>query len=664
MKRIQIKFLIIFTLILSTTNLVLAQDTVLKSFSAPKTTLTNFSTDNKIQNTVKINQKNNDLNIINTSNSSGNCEPAAPPAPIFPIIATQPPTGYISKESTYKINSIDPTAATSANSYYPGLRGSNQLVIYTPQYGIKTGTNEFGSEAIVSGNTVIDENGADSLIPRDGFVISGHGRAKKWINENISIGSKIMVDTENNIVKSFLTPDSFIFAAKDKIKQANSIMEYYRGIDILYDDKDSSAYILKSKELLRKAERNPDDAQVYISEAMENANQAIKNAIPYRADELKGVWIRPTETTPEDIIRTINRLEDIGINTVFLETYFHGKTIYPSEVLYRYKVSNQREEFAGFDPLRVWVDECHKRNIKINIWFETFYVGNQSPNGNPKNILNVYPEWANTTKAGYASTTPVASLSEHNGYFIDPANPQVQNYLKEIITEIITNYCPDGINLDYIRYPQSLAPKFSNYDMSNWGYTAYARNEFKTQYCVDPIDVKYGTEMWDFWAKYRQNKVTDFVSDVRKITCANNIMLTTVIFPDRQKSLDTKMQDWKTWSLNNFVDGFTPLILTSDNTTASSMISDIKNNSSIRTKVYPGLFVTFMGGSFDDLLMQIQESRQQNANGSIIFDYAHLGQKYIDALKVRVYNPDSVQQVQQNYYQYSPKKKKKRFMFN
>lgn len=633
-------------------------DAVLKTFNPPaKATTTTISTTK-----AKLPQaKQPALNQQNIPVNNTTVQPT--PQPIIPLCATTPPPELVYKEASREINNIDPSVVTSANSYFPGLRGNNQLIIYTPQYGIRTGTNEFGTEAIVYENTVVQLNGADSLIPQNGFVISGHGHAKKWINENISIGSKILIDQENKKIKTFLTPESFIFAAKEKIKEANSLMEHYRAIDILYDDKKASYYICKSKELLRKAEKDPDNAQIYVSEAMEAANQAIKNAIPYKADELKGVWIRPTEKTPEEIIKTIEKLNSAGINNVFLETYFHGKTIFPSEVLNNYQVTNQREEFAGFDPLRVWIDECHKRNIKVNIWFETFYVGNQSPEGNPKHILNVYPSWANTTKIGYASTTPVASLSEHNGYFIDPANPEVQKYLLAILNEIITKYNPDGINLDYIRYPQSIAAKFSSYDMTNWGYTTFAREEFKSIYQIDPLEIKSNTDQWDLWAKYRQDKVTKFVTQVRELTAPKNILLTAVVFPDRPKALETKMQDWKTWSTLNMIDGFTPLILTSDKLTAANMMSDIKNNSSTCTKVYPGLFVTFMGGSFDDLLMQIQESRKLATNGVILFDYAHLDQKYIDALQARVFNPNTATCAcpQQAPYepQQTPKKKKK-----
>lgn len=225
----------------------------------------------------------------------------------------------------------------------------------------------------------------------------------------------------------------------------------------------------------------------------------------------------------------------------------------------------------------------------MHIWFETFYAGNENPLNNPKNVLSVYPKWGNVTKAKYDSPSPVSSISEHNGYFLDPANPEVQAYLLALLEEIITTYKPDGINLDYIRYPQSISAKFLGYDLSNWGYTEYAREEFKNAMGVDPVDVKYNTPQWEAWAKYRMEKITSFVFKAKQLTSKNNIILTAVIFPDRLKSMEIKMQDWKTWSQYGYVDGFTPLILTCDRDTADYLISDIRNNSSPKTKIYPGL---------------------------------------------------------------------------
>lgn len=558
--------------------------------------------------------------------------------------SNQPPFEGILKQSEIKIDSIDPlTDASFTGRFFPGGRGANQLIIYTKNSGLRTGTNEFGAEAIVIDNTVVQISGADSIIPANGFIISGHGKAKNWINENLLVGTKVHVDSQNKKLTAYLTNDSFLFATREKIKEVGQIINYYKGSDTFYNDYYSKYYINKAQENLRQAAQKPDDTQKYSSQAINCANKALQHAIPYYESEFKGVWVRPVEKTPEDIKKTLDRIRSFGIDNVFLETYFQGKTIFPSDTLAKYNVQNQRNEFKGFDPLRIWIDEAHKRGMKVHIWFETFYAGNENPGKNPLNVIHVYPQWSNVTKAKYNSNMPVASLSEHNGYFLDPANPEVHKYLLTLLQEIIDKYNPDGINLDYIRYPQSISAKFAGYELTNWGYTQYARDEFKGIYGVDPVELIYGTQEWTYWDKYRQNKITDFVYKAKQITYKKNIPLTAVIFPDRIKSMEVKMQDWKTWSVYNYVDGFTPLILTCDRDTADYLIRDIRINSQPATKIYPGLFVAFMNGNPDDLLRQIHQSRKLKASGVIMFDYAHLQPKYTDVLLVSVFTkPDEM----------------------
>lgn len=539
----------------------------------------------------------------------------------------------IFSQNSYQLSAIDPTILTNSSaSFYPGLRGAGQMVVYTPIYGYRTNTNEFGGEAIVSGNIVTGLSGADSVIPRDGLVISGHGGAKKWMNENIIPGAKVFIDRDSKNLTVYITSDSFLYGARQKIKEAQDITNYYQQASYLYEPQRPIAYINKAIEYLNKAEKDTKNVQKYSALAIDAANSALANSVPSKKGELKGVWVRPTETSEAEIINTLNRMQMSGIDNIFLETYFHGKTIFPSKTMENYQFQSQNEKFAGFDPLKIWIEEAHRRGIKVNIWFETFYVGNQNPKNNPKSILAVNPNWANTTKRDYASNSPTPSLSEHGGYFLDPANPDVQEYLQDLLTEIICNYHPDGINLDYIRYPQSIAAKFPGYELSNWGYSEYARCDFKSRYGKDPVDIAQSDVLWPMWDKYRQDKITDFVFRISKITKPQNIMLTTVIFPDRQKALETKQQDWKCWSTYGYVDGFTPLLLTCDAKTASVMMQDVNRNKCPETALYAGLFITFMGGSNEDLIRQVHESRKLGAKGVIVFDYAHFNDKYINTL--------------------------------
>lgn len=534
----------------------------------------------------------------------------------------------IFKQSSTKVDVIDPS---NAASYFPGGRGANKLVIYTPNYGIHTGTNEFGTEAIVEENTVTSLSGADSTIPSNGLVISGHGIAKNWINQNITVGSKVYVDVFNNKVTVYTTSDSYTYEARAKIKEAKSMMDYYKNSIDDYNYNLPASHIQIAENYLKIAENENKNSIIlkqYTQEAIDEANMAIKTSVPYIKNETKGVWIRPTEKNADQIIATLDNLKANGFNSVFLETYFHGKTIFPSQTMNKYGFTVQNEIFEGFDPLDVWIKEAHKRDIKVHIWFQSFYVGNQSPDYNPSSILAVRPDWGNKTKKNANSPKATMSASEHNGYFLDPANPEVHEFLLDLLSEIIDRYKPDGINLDYIRYPNATAGN----DMNAWGFTEYARNDFKNQYGKDPIELTTSDVQWYDWNQYRRNNVTNFVKQVGELGKEKNVYISAVVFPDRASALASKQQDWRTWSVNNYINGFTPLFLTYDSKMLASMMNDVMNVKSPQTDLYAGLFVTFMGGAPEDLIRQIYETRKMNANGVILFDYAHTTPVYTSTL--------------------------------
>ena len=557
-------------------------------------------------------------------------------------------------QNTRTVDLIDPACSAG---YYPGGRGPNKLVIYTPSYGFHTGTNEFGTEAVVEGNIVTALSGADSTIPQNGIVISGHGTAKNWITQNIKIGSKVFVDLLNNTLTVYTTSDSYSYEAKAKIDEAQSIIDYYKNSLKGYNSYTSESHIQAAQNYMKIAQNSINSGlsvQQYSKEAIEEANMAIKTSLPYLKDELKGVWLRPTETNEAQIISTLDNLASNGFNSVFLETYYHGKTIFPSETMNRYGFTVQNEKFEGFDPLAIWVKEAHKRGIKLHTWFQSFYVGNEPPENNETSILSVHPDWGNKTKRYADSDSPTKSLSEHNGYFLDPSNPYVQGFLEDLVSEIITKYHPDGINLDYIRYPNAN----SNSDVGAWGFTRYARDEFCNRYGVDPVDLTLSDVRWYDWNKYRRDNVTEFVRKIGHIGKQNSTYISAVIFPDLASALSTKQQDWRNWSYNNYIDGFTPLFLTYDSGMLASMMRDVMSVKSPETELYAGLFVTFMGGASEDLIRQIYETRKMNVNGIILFDYAHTTPVYTSTLTASAFKPNEiiVKKPEQKVVQKSKKK--------
>ena len=534
------------------------------------------------------------------------------------------------QEASRYINAIYPI--DKPNNSFPGYRGTNQLVIYTRDFGRTTQTNEFGKEAVVVDGIVVRLSGANSLIPRDGYVVSGHGSAKKWISDNLKIGTK--VDLLDRQIRAYTTLDSYRYFAKSKIVSIEETLISTKQESQNRDDKFIYYYLKRAKQQYKKSLKDSSDTSLnYAKEAIESASIAYRYTLPYIKDELKGTWVRPSEKTVADIQKTLDKMKETGINNVFLETYYHGRTIFPSRTMKEYGFEEQNPDFKNIDVLAVWIKEAHRRNIKIHVWFESFYVGNRSPLSNPQSILAVHPDWMNRTKQKADFKGYVSHPQEHNGYFLDPANPEVTEFLLKLIAEISARYNIDGFNIDYVRYPNIAKENYNN----QWGYTPYAREEFKNLYGSDPLEIESKGSMWNNWCEYRRDKITDYIRKASMLLKNRNILFTAVVFPDYKISLQTKFQDWTRWISEEYLDAITPLILTSDDELAYDMLDEIRKKAQGNSNVYPGLFAGFIESDPEDLLRQIHIIRKLRLKGVILFDWAHLTDNYLDVLKTSVF---------------------------
>ena len=178
-----------------------------------------------------------------------------------------------------------------------------------------------------------------------------------------------------------------MYSAREKVNEVENMMFYYTQ-DPSVNQRRTIQNLNKAKDYIERAQRDSEDSQKYASRAIEYADMAMSTVIPYNPYEFKGVWIRPTYHNIDEITSVLDRIADAGINNIFIETYYHGQTIFPSRTMEEYGFIKQNPEFEGFDPLRIWIKEAHRRGIKVHVWFESFYVGNKPPETNPKYILS------------------------------------------------------------------------------------------------------------------------------------------------------------------------------------------------------------------------------------------------------------------------------------
>jgi exopolysaccharide biosynthesis protein len=77
-------------------------------------------------------------------------------------------------------------------------RLANETIVFTPEFHGTTLTGPAGVEAVVVGGRVVsvaDKRGS-TMIPEDGWVISGHGDSAVWLRANLRRGTRVELTTE------------------------------------------------------------------------------------------------------------------------------------------------------------------------------------------------------------------------------------------------------------------------------------------------------------------------------------------------------------------------------------------------------------------------------------------------------------------------------------
>lgn len=295
------------------------------------------------------------------------------------------------------------------------------------------------------------------------------------------------------------------------------------------------------------------------------------------AGEIRAVWLdRGTivrARSPEGLAGVFNRLAAAGINTVFFETINAGYAIYPSNV-----APKQNPLTLGWDPLEAAVKLAKERNMELHAWLWTFAVGNKAHNvvANQSEdylgpVISAHPTWVMTDNRGRKRHPNDGKV------YMDPANPQVRQYLMRLIDEIANRYKVDGIHLDYIRYPfQDPGVNFTH------GYGSYARLEFQRLHGVDPMEISPtgDRQMWWKWTEFRTQKVNTFVADVSRMLRLRypDAILSAAVFPlPQQERLWKIQQEWETWTRRGDVDLLAPMTYALDTNRLQQLASPLIN---------------------------------------------------------------------------------------
>lgn len=178
--------------------------------------------------------------------------------------------------------------------------------------------------------------------------------------------------------------------------------------------------------------------------------------------EFRGVWIATvdnidwpkkdamsSDAQKADFIRQLELHRQNGMNAVIVQVRPAADAFYPSsyEPWSQWLTGVQgRPPFPYYDPLAFMIEEAHKRGMEFHAWLNpyraNFNIGSASIA--PDHITRIHPEWF---------------LTYGDKKYFDPANTDAQQFVVNVVQDIVKRYDVDAIHMDDYFYPYRIAGK-------------------------------------------------------------------------------------------------------------------------------------------------------------------------------------------------------------
>lgn len=344
-------------------------------------------------------------------------------------------------------------------------------------------------------------------------------------------------------------------------------------------------------------------------------------------DRIIGAWHRPNsserETNLEELCTVLDEFKAAGINTIFLETYFHGMTVLKTDLI-DYRTKLRGYSYGDYpDYLTAFVEEADKRGIGVHAWVQDFYVGYKEETP----IVEAHPEWMLINQHG--SRRHTTEGQGFGGYlFLDPANPEVREFLVKLYDEILTKVPKiKGLNLDYIRYPISEIEENTDTGFTECCMSDFAEKEvlkLHSRYRRKSLIRKIAeNNLADKWIAHRAGYVTEFVRQVHEMVSEKHPgkLISTAVFSEVEKTYTLKKQNVRVWIDSGYINMVTPMVYFYESSQVYDAVKKLSDMCSA-VKCYSGLYTTYHKQTVEELDSHIKVSLDAGAKGFVLFDSA------------------------------------------
>ncbi len=178
-----------------------------------------------------------------------------------------------------------------------------------------------------------------------------------------------------------------------------------------------------------------------------------------KENEVRGIWVSTVsnidlrqyssdESYKAELIKILDTIETYNLNTVFFQIRSMNDAFYPSEYApYSRYIKGVEGAGLDWDIFEFVINEAHERNLEVHAWLNPYRVSSGGSKDNSK------PDKASQLNAlhddNFAKQNPNLVLAdEFNNLILNPGSPEVRQYLRNVVSEILENYNVDGIHFD------------------------------------------------------------------------------------------------------------------------------------------------------------------------------------------------------------------------
>jgi uncharacterized lipoprotein YddW (UPF0748 family) len=253
--------------------------------------------------------------------------------------------------------------------------------------------------------------------------------------------------------------------------------------------------------------------------------------------EIRATWLTNIDSdilfSAQGIQTALDRLHRINFNTVYPTVWQGGYSLYPSQVtenLFGEKIYPD-SRLQGRDMLQEVITKGHQLGMTVIPWFE---FGFMMPVDSP--LVQQHPEWLTQRRDG----TTVEIKGEDEVVWLNPFHPEVQQFILDLVTEIVSNYDVDGIQFDdHFGLPVA------------FGYDDYTTQLYQQDVNLNPPEQARET----FWVRWRADQLNQFMGKMfHTIKAVNPDCIVSVSPNPLHFALPAHLQDWFTWEREGYVE--------------------------------------------------------------------------------------------------------------